>query len=74
MEMATEKVGLNRFAQTSPNLIFGLLQQMQALGLSLPEVLSQLGVEQKDGKWSMSKNGGDTVEKEPIETEARDTE
>ncbi len=66
--------GLNKFAQTSPNLIFGLLQQMQALGLNLPDVLSQLGVEEKDGKWSVSKNGGETVDKEPIETEARETE
>jgi len=51
--------GINRFAQTSPNLIFNLLQQMQALGLSLPEVLSQLGIEQKDGKFSLSSNGDD---------------
>lgn len=36
--------GLNRFAQTTPMMIFGLLQQMQALGLNLPEILSQLGV------------------------------
>ncbi len=49
--------GLNRFAQTSPNLIFSLLQQMQALGLSLPEVLSQLGIEQKDGKFVLGSNG-----------------
>jgi flotillin len=38
--------GLNRFAQTTPTLIFSLLQQMQALGLSLPEVLAQLGINQ----------------------------
>ncbi len=49
--------GLNRFAQTSPNLIFSLLQQMQALGLNLPDILAQLGVEQKDGKFSVSANG-----------------
>ncbi len=50
--------GLTRFAETSPNLIFNLLQQMQALGLSLPEILSQLGVEtDKDGKFSLSSNG-----------------
>ncbi len=49
--------GLNRFAQTSPNLIFSLLQQMQALGLNLPDILAQLGVEQKDGKYSISANG-----------------
>ncbi len=55
--------GLNRFAQTSPNLIFNLLQQMQALGLSLPEVLSQLGIEQKDGKFSLSSNGDEKKDK-----------
>lgn len=37
--------GINRFAQTGPTLIFGLLQQLQALGLSWPEILAQLGVE-----------------------------
>lgn len=49
--------GLNRFVQTSPNLIFNLLQQMQALGLNLPDMLSQLGVEHKDGKFKLSTNG-----------------
>ena len=39
-------------------MIFNLLQQMQALGISLPEILSQLGVEKdKDGKFSLSGNG-----------------
>lgn len=37
--------GINRFAQTGPTLIFNLLQQLQALGLSWPEILAQLGVE-----------------------------
>jgi flotillin len=36
--------GLNRFAQTGPTMIYGLLQQLQSLGLNLPEVLKQLGV------------------------------
>ncbi|MBA3352893.1 MAG: hypothetical protein H0U23_10790, partial [Blastocatellia bacterium] len=36
--------GLHRFAQTTPTLIFGLLQQLQSLGLSFPEVMSQLGI------------------------------
>jgi len=36
--------GLNRFAQTGPTMIFGLLQQLQALGLNVPEILKQLGV------------------------------
>ncbi len=36
--------GLNRFAQTGPTMIFGLLQQLQSLGLNLPAILGQLGV------------------------------
>ena len=39
--------GLNRFAQTTPTLIFSLLQQLQSLGLTLPEVLAQLGINQE---------------------------
>lgn len=34
--------GLNRFAQAGPTVIFGLLQQLQALGLNLPDILAQL--------------------------------
>jgi flotillin len=35
---------LARLAKTSPALVFNLLQQLEALGLSLPSVLQQLGV------------------------------
>ncbi len=38
--------GINRFAQTGPTVIFSLLQQLQALGLNVPEIMSQLGIEQ----------------------------
>jgi flotillin len=40
--------GINRFAQTGPTMIFALLQQLQALGLNLPEVMSQLGIKQSE--------------------------
>ncbi len=40
--------GLNRFAQTAPTLIFGLLQQLQAMGLTMPEVMAQLGINQDE--------------------------
>ena len=54
---------INKFAESSPNLIFGLLQKMQALGLSLPEILSQLGVEtDDDGNYKLSTNGDSTKE------------
>jgi flotillin len=42
--------GISRFAQTGPTIIFGLLQQLQALGLSWPEILAQLGVETNGGE------------------------
>jgi flotillin len=35
--------GLNRFAQTGPTMIYALLQQLQALGLNVPDILRQLG-------------------------------
>jgi flotillin len=38
--------GINRFAQTGPTMIFSLLQQLQALGLDVPEILSQLSGKQ----------------------------
>lgn len=41
--------GLHRFANTTPTLIFSLLQQLQAMGLSLPEVMAQLGINQETG-------------------------
>jgi len=40
--------GLNRFAQTAPTMIFGLLQQLQAMGLTMPEVMAQLGIKQDE--------------------------
>ena len=35
--------GLNRFAQTGPTMIYALLQQLQALGINVPDLLKQLG-------------------------------
>jgi flotillin len=42
--------GINRFAQTGPTVVFSLLQQLQALGLNVPEILAQLGVSQNGDK------------------------
>jgi flotillin len=36
--------GINRLAQTGPTVIFSLLQQLQAMGLNIPEVMAQLGI------------------------------
>jgi flotillin len=35
---------LGRIARTSPAVVFGLLQQLEALGLNIPAMLQQLGV------------------------------
>src|SRR5881396_1254353 len=37
--------GIGRLARAGPALVFGLLQQLQALGLDIPTVLSQLGAD-----------------------------
>jgi len=41
--------GLGRLAKAGPNVVFGLLQQMEALGLNVPSILQQLGVQQNGG-------------------------
>jgi hypothetical protein len=35
---------LGRLAKTSPAVVFNVLQQLEALGLNVPTVLQQLGV------------------------------
>ncbi len=61
--------GLNRFAQTAPTMIFGLLQQLQAMGLTMPEVMAQLGIKQDEKlietKDAAQKNGLPEVESTP---------
>lgn len=52
---------INRFAQTGPTMVFSLLQQLQAMGLNVPEVMAQLGIEQKDGKLLASEKTVDPV-------------
>lgn len=42
--------GLSRFAQTGPTMIYALLQQLEALGLNVPDMLKQLGTTDVDGK------------------------
>ena len=37
--------GMTRLANTGPAVLFNLLQQLQALGLDMPSVLHQLGIE-----------------------------
>ncbi|MET0650016.1 MAG: SPFH domain-containing protein [Pyrinomonadaceae bacterium] len=59
--------GINRFAQTGPTLIFGLLQQLQALGLNVPEMLAQLGV--KTNGEATSTSIPTTINATAVETE-----
>jgi len=42
--------GMGRLTKTGPAIVFNLLQQMEALGLNLPDVLKQLGISQGNGK------------------------
>ncbi len=55
--------GITRLARTGPSVVFGLLQQLEALGLNLPAVMQQLGVSQANG-------GSGTAAATPVETEA----
>ncbi len=41
--------GMTRLANTGPAVVFNLLQQLQALGLDVPTVLKQLGIETNGG-------------------------
>jgi hypothetical protein len=53
--------GIGRIARTGPALVFSLLQQMQAMGLDIPSVLSQLGAqgaEKEPGVRSQESGGG----------------
>ncbi|HWN99677.1 MAG TPA: hypothetical protein VNS63_10450, partial [Blastocatellia bacterium] len=52
--------GMSRFASNAPSVIFGLIQQLEALGLNVPNLLSQLGVK------AATENGASTT-LEPVE-------
>lgn len=41
--------GIGRLARAGPTVVFGLLQQLEALGLNVPSLLQQLGVHQSNG-------------------------
>jgi len=56
--------GLNRFAQTGPTMIYGLLQQLQSLGLNLPEVLKQLGSPTDTAQGRIANGDGTTTTEE----------
>ena len=60
--------GLGRLAKTSPAIVFNLLQQLEALGLNLPAVLQQLGVNTAPA----SVNGDSTSSTVPTTTPPRE--
>jgi flotillin len=45
--------GINRFASTAPSVVFGFLQQLEALGINVPNLIAQLGI---DGRAETAKN------------------
>ena len=57
--------GLARLAKSGPAVIFNLLQQLEALGLNLPDILQQLGVAQPN-----SNNQAASAASPPAKTEA----
>jgi flotillin len=61
--------GLNRFAQTGPTMIYSLLQQLQSLGLNLPDILKQLGVSSDPEKASAQL--AEAIEATPSDGKAR---
>ena len=56
--------GINRFAQTAPTMIFSLLQQLQAMGLNLPDIMAQLGVSQDENLLETSETAKKEVPKQ----------
>lgn len=62
--------GVNRFAATAPSVVFGLLQQLEALGLNVPNLLSQLGVQPRaEAAPTVLAEPSPTVRAEPIDAE-----
>jgi flotillin len=57
--------GLNRLTSTGPATVFGLLQQLEALGLNVPAILSQLGVNGPSGAAKPPEPAKPTVEGAP---------
>ena len=52
----TASSGMTRLANTGPAVLFNLLQQLQALGLDVPSVLQQLGIETNGATASKSES------------------
>jgi flotillin len=59
--------GINRFASTAPSVIFNLLQQLDALGLDVPSMLSQLGIQPKTENASSKSEAVATIEVERVD-------
>jgi len=55
--------GVTKFASTAPSVIFGLLQQLEALGINVPNLLAQLGIQDS----SKSDDNGKTIDAGPLD-------
>jgi hypothetical protein len=62
--------GIGRIARTGPALVFGLLQQLQALGLDVPTMLSQLGI---NGKSDAGPKPAEVMAAEPKTLDSKPT-
>jgi len=62
--------GIGRIARTGPALVFGLLQQLQAMGLDIPTVLAQLGLNVNGGKQTEIVAKQTEVVAKPVEPKA----
>ena len=60
--------GIGRFASTAPTVIFGLLQQLESLGLDVPTLMQQLGVKpSNDSATSIPAERVTTMTAEPLD-------
>lgn len=56
--------GMTRLANTGPAVVFNLLQQLQALGLDVPTVLNQLGIQTNGGSQTAPAESESTAKRE----------
>ena len=63
--------GLGRLAKTSPAVVFNLLQQIEALGLSLPTIMQQLGIPQGNGTVAAAEDAQEGSRKPPLSETGR---
>lgn len=58
--------GVTKFASTAPSVIFGLLQQLEALGINVPNLLAQLGIQ-----GNSKSDNGKTIDSGPLDLDLK---